>query len=170
MTTKWLKLIGWMQLAGGVLGATFIAIFIVQVVEVPFAPPSGYFIIAPALFCLSAIAGVLILRRHPLALKLSIVVQSLQIIQIISKTITFKFIAGINVVFFISSSHVRLSPGFTGDYWIGSYPFNEPSGIAINFIAASILLYLIRIHRKLSGATIETPNQLSKSEEFENNI
>ena len=145
------KFISWYQIIGGsigVLAPSWLLLFFVL---------SGFqslnlieilaILVFLGLYLISIIAGILLLKRHPLGSKLSIGIQIIQIPQLALGGIQYIFVSGASLAFAIHASNNGTSIGFSA--WILSkFNFVLSSNaifllFGINFIPI-VIIYLIK--------------------------
>lgn len=148
------KLISIYEIVGGVLGlmaAIFMVIFSVISIQKINYPLLIFAIIA--LYILSLVAGVCLLKKKQQGIMLSIIVQIFQIPYIITSSFTYIFISGLMIgakVTFVSQMSRT-----TGMFYLGS-SFSLPYGsgiqnviLGINFIPILIIGYFLKIKNQI---------------------
>ncbi len=147
MNNKVIKAIAIIQIIGGALGilTSFLLIFIHPLLS----------IIILFLFLLSLVAGIFLLKDKKSGYLLTYIVQILQVPYVITNTITYSFVSGLQLVFFVNYSSQIF--GFNTRFWMGSYaniylfdsPVSEPfSALGFNVLPIIIVLYLVNYQFK----------------------
>ncbi len=147
---KWNPLIALMQMVGGGWG-------IIQAINVLGSemPPSVFTQLliggVMGLYALHIFAGILLWQQQPLGLRLSTILQALQIPYISLATLSYRLVAPVGVMLFIKSGQttpIALYPDF--DYFFPSgwqfdlWPHGEGFFLGVNLVALVIFWYLRR--------------------------
>jgi hypothetical protein len=140
MLTLWHKIIAISQIVGGGLGLISIGIFIVKPPSI--AAPAGMYLYSPIVFGATLVAGILLLKRNIWGYRMSLALQSVQIIQI-STAFTYNISLGLQVLLVFGGSWFRLSPGFNVAAWIGKSLVGTPTFVAVNAFSLVALIYLL---------------------------
>ena len=142
MNLKFIKILGLYQLIAGALGIlTFLFFF--HTIDLLNVTLNG----------LSVYSGYLLLKKDfKKGLNLSIINQSLQIIGVSLLGITFKFIAGICLGFYIDlTSDTIIGASVNLNIWQMSFSSNtEQIRISLNFIPVILINYIFREKAKLN--------------------
>jgi hypothetical protein len=108
-------------------------------VELPF----GFYLSSPVIFGTALGAGILFWRRTATGYRLTIAIQTLQILQISSTVFTYNITLGLQFLLVFGGSWFRLSPGFYIASWLGKFPAEAPTFVAINAFSVIAVAYLL---------------------------
>lgn len=146
MLTIWHKIIAISQIICGALGLVATIMFIVTP---QIESPAGMYLYSPIIFGATLAAGVLLLKRNLLGYRISLTVQTAQIIQISTLSFTYNVAVGLQTLLVFGGSWFRLSPGFNVAAWIGKSLPNAPSFVAVNAFSLVALFYLLSTRWRL---------------------
>ena len=144
------QVIGWYQIIGGAVGLVFTLLMLFGGIEAS----SGLWLIllllaiGAALFATSVTAGILLLRKHPMAMRVSQVAQMAQIPQLMLGGTAYYFVAGAKFTLLI---YQMFNTGFRVDFGLYSqfnFQFGASSGffiVGINIVPIIVLWLLKRI-------------------------
>jgi hypothetical protein len=107
-------------------------------------------------FGLSFTAGFLLLRRRLAGVRLSALLQGLQVLQVSTASFQFKYISGPQILLAFGKGRFAFSPGFYASLWIGPPLGNSPSYVGINLFAAIALWYLLARPISISKPVLAT--------------
>jgi hypothetical protein len=142
---QWRRVVGWSEVVFGGLGLVFLPI---DAVRNPYVTnPSAYIAGSVILFGLSLAAGLLLLRRRPAGVPLSICVLVPQVVWVSVPSFQIKFISGLLAGLQITSTTVSMRFGFEMAAWVGPNVDPEPYLLVVNAFPLLALRGLWRISR-----------------------
>jgi hypothetical protein len=104
----------------------------------------GVLLLATAVFGLCLVAGVLLLFDYAAGRPLSMLVQALQVVQVSSAALVWRFVAGPQVTLGMRAGEFTYGAGMFVDLTVfAPVPAGEPRGVLINVIALGCLLGLM---------------------------
>ncbi len=156
MQDRGLRAIAAVQMLGGAYGIITIPIFVASGLFEPSALIFAVLCIAPA------IAAIGLWKKRPGGIKLSILLQGLQIFSITSGAIAYKLLLGAD-----ASLYYQVLPngypsfGFSwkvggGGFFLLNYP-DTPFGFGVNFVSLAFFVYLILYWRENKPELLPTP-------------
>lgn len=141
MLTFWHKVIAVSQIIGGGLGLVMIPLAVMR--PAPVALPVGFYIYSPVIFGAALAAGILLWRRTVAGYRLTVAIQTIQILQISSTVYTYNVTIGLQLLLVFGGSLLRLSPGFYIASWLGKFPAEAPTFVAVNAFSVIAVVYLL---------------------------
>lgn len=142
MMRKSLQIVAWSELLGGAAGL-FVLLPIAALQHVASLGP-GYYVIAVAGFSVAIAAGWGLLRHRPLGRPLSLVVQSLQVVQCIAGSWMIQYATGVQVLLKLRSGNFQFSPGVNAAIWFGPTLVPAEWMIGLNLYALWALWVLLQ--------------------------
>ena len=120
--------------------------------------PLWYQISSLLLAFYAIVAGLSLWKKHPLGLWLSLVLQVVQVVQIVTSTFLFQTFIGFHVLYFeYAGGGVLFEPGFGATLGLWGAGHGMKPGGGINLLAFGLVLFLF-------NAIKETPEKLRTGE------
>jgi len=109
-------------------------------------------IIWAALFCLGIVAGLALVEKPRLGLRLSLIYQAIQVPMLISPLITYAFASGFTIAARLrQGSNLLVNFNFGGQFSLELFQ-DHPWGFGINLVAAALLIAISLTLRRRSSA------------------
>ena len=133
MTKSMYKLIAGLEIFGGIAG-TAITIYLASAIQLQLVMLI-FIVLMASIFLLSIYAGVELWRGSNKGVKLSKILQALQIFQIISPYFIYQFLLGVGFTVEVIGAKLNFSLPLGGQFAFNVPGAEGPIGIGINFVA-----------------------------------
>ena len=154
------KVVGWCEVIGGAAGFLLLPITAVQQTRlglpVDVRMPLTWYVMAAVTFGASIAAGALLLRHRAAGIAASSVIQGLQIVQFSLPGFVYQYSTGFQLLLFVNSYTVRLSPGVNAGFTALPPRVSAPWSVGVNFFAVIALVVLLRLRRRTLEPQVET--------------
>lgn len=107
--------------------------------------PWGLVFVVLAAYSVVGLAGLLLLRQKEVGEILSIVAQSMQVLQITAGSIAYRFLAGYQASIYVVGDHLAAYGGLTASVNLWRDSGDPPFALGLNLIPLAVLVLLARL-------------------------
>ena len=157
--SRWQLLIGWSEVIAGIGGLLMLPLVAYQNV---IHATALYYLGVAVVFGVVAAAGWLLLRGHPLGLKVSRWLQVAQIVQLTAAGFTYQFTAGIQLLLVFGGGHFRFSPGVNAALWLGPTIGDQAFRLGVNLFPI-IALWGLQLPKPIVATSAVKANKTARS-------